>query len=459
MPNRIAFSLGLILSLGSGAAAAQEIPNWPAPPFWQGPTRPSAPDRPDGERVRGTFSAPDRLPFVAITPCRVMDTRGGGQTGAFGPPTFAANEARNVPIPSHPVCTGIPSSAGAYSLNITVTNTGASPFGFIKAWPQGATEPNVSTLNWSSAGQTVANAAVVPASFSGITIRSGNASADVIIDINGYYSYGPGVGNVALGIAALANNTSGTDNVATGILAAVANTTGSSNTAVGAFALESASTANNNTCLGFSALANTTAGNNTAVGYNAGSVITTGAGNILIGPFAGSAITSGSSNILIGSAGSGNESNTIRIGDTANQNNTVIVGIAGQTAVGGVPVLVTGGGRLGTTTSSRRYKRDIHDIAGESDGLMKLRPVAFRYKEDIDPTNLVNYGLIAEEVADIYPDLVANGPDGKPQAVRYHELNALLLNELQKQQHEIARQKDVIDRLQARLAEIEKRLQ
>jgi hypothetical protein len=90
---------------------------------------------------------------------------------------------------------------------------------------------------------------------------------------------------------------------------------------------------------------------------------------------------------------------------------------------------------------------------------MKLRPVAFRYKEDIDPTNLVNYGLIAEEVADIYPDLVANGPDGKPQAVRYHELNALLLNELQKQQHEIARQKDVIDRLQARLAEIEKRLQ
>jgi hypothetical protein len=231
------------------------------------------------------------------------------------------------------------------------------------------------------------------------------------------------------------------------------------NTAVGSLALR-LTTGSQNTAVGYSAGAALTTGNtNTFLGYDAGYQITTGIRNIAIGYFSGQDISTGSNNILIGSTGSANESNTIRIGDPANQNNTVIVGIAGQTAVGGVPVLVTGGGRLGTTTSSRRYKRDIHDIAGESDGLMKLRPVAFRYKEDIDPTNLVNYGLIAEEVADIYPDLVANGPDGKPQAVRYHELNALLLNELQKQQHEIARQKDVIDRLQARLAEIEKRLQ
>src|SRR5207253_1790571 len=119
-------------------------------------------------------------------PCRIMDTRGLGQTGPFGTPTLAANATRNVPIPTHPLCTGIPASAGAYSLNITVTNTGASPFGFIKIWPSGAPEPNVSTLNWSSAGQTIANAAVVQAGTSGaITIRAGNASADVIIDING----------------------------------------------------------------------------------------------------------------------------------------------------------------------------------------------------------------------------------------------------------------------------------
>jgi len=447
---------------------AQEIPNWPAPPFWQAPARPSAPDQVNGERVRGTFGLSDRLPFVAMTPCRVMDTRGLGQTGAFGPPTFAADEVRQVPIPSHPVCTGIPTTAGAYSLNITVTNTGESPFGYIKVWPAGRTEPNVSTLNWSSAGQTVANAAIVPAgSFgTGIQIRAGNASADVIIDINGYYSYGPGPGNIVLGENALGDNTTGSNNVAIGSAAAAFNETGSSNVAIGTTTLLSARTASNNTGVGYSALFSATGGNNTAVGYNAGPNITTGTGNILIGPNAGSAINSGSNNILIGSNGSVNESNTIRIGDAANQNNTVIVGIAGQTSVGGVPVLVNGGGRLGTTTSSRRFKRDIRDMAGESDAIMKLRPVVFRYREEIDPTNLTQYGLIAEEVADVYPDLVANGTDGKPEAIRYQEMNALLLNELQKQrraadaqQCEIERQKDVIDRLQSRLAEIEKRVQ
>jgi hypothetical protein len=195
----------------------------------------------------------------------------------------------------------------------------------------------------------------------------------------------------------------------------------------------------------------TSGSENTFLGYGAGFQITTGMGNIVIGRSAGAAIQTGSHNILIGSNGSANESNTIRIGDTANQNNTVIVGIAGQTAVGGVPVLVTGGGRLGTTTSSRRFKTDIRDMGSESDGLMKLRPVVFRYKEEIDPTSLTQYGLIAEEVADVYPALVANGSDGKPEAIRYQEMNALLLNELQKQRREIAELRSQLTQVQRRL--------
>src|SRR5512132_2060700 len=167
---------------GLGAMQGQElvqeaIANWTAAPFWQ----PPSPHKGKLERVTGeqgieaaaSVSAP--LPFVAITPCRLMDTRNAGQPGAFGPPSLGVDATRNIPIPTHPVCTGIPATAGAYSLNITVTNTGSNPFGFLKVWPQGTTEPNVSTLNWNTGGATVANAAIVPAGTAGgITIKSGN---------------------------------------------------------------------------------------------------------------------------------------------------------------------------------------------------------------------------------------------------------------------------------------------
>jgi len=174
--------------------AQEAIPNWTAAPFWQ----PSSAHKGKMARVEGAVgvegieaaaavSAP--LPFVAITPCRLMDTRNAGQTGPFGPPSLGVDATRNIPVPTHPVCTGIPATAGAYSLNFTVTNTGSNPFGFLKVWPQGTTEPNVSTLNWNTGGATVANAAIVPAGTGGgITVKSGNASSDVIIDINGYYA-------------------------------------------------------------------------------------------------------------------------------------------------------------------------------------------------------------------------------------------------------------------------------
>jgi hypothetical protein len=147
------------------------------------------------------------------------------------------------------------------------------------------------------------------------------------------------------------------------------------------------------------------------------------------------------------------------------QTATFVAGISGTTSSGGVAVFVNGNGQLGTATSSRRVKEDIREIAEESDGLMRLRPVAFRYKPQIDPTGLAQYGLIAEEVADVYPELVVYDREGRPETVRYHLVNALLLNEVQKQHraaeaHEklLDQQKETIDRLEARLERLEARL-
>ena len=227
MKARLSFSsLVLAAVFGFSAVQAQEpvgeaIPNWAAPPFWQ----PSAGGRGPGvsaeqrgvrpERIEALVATTAPLPFIAITPCRLMDTRNAGQPGAFGPPSLGVDVTRDVPVPTHPVCTGIPGTAGAYSLNITVTNTGSHPFGHIKVWPQGAVEPNVSTLNWAAGGVTVANAAIVPAGTAGgITVKSGNASSDVIIDINGYYA-GAVITGVTAGTGLTGGGTSG--NVTLGI--------------------------------------------------------------------------------------------------------------------------------------------------------------------------------------------------------------------------------------------------
>ena len=150
-------------------------------------------------------------------------------------------------------------------------------------------------------------------------------------------------------------------------------------------------------------------------------------------------------------AGTSDESNTIRIGTNGTQKKTFIAGISGTT-VSGADVVVSSTGQLGIATSSARYKRDIHDMGGASAGLMKLRPVSFRYKDD--PSGTLQYGLVAEEVARVYPELVTRGTDGKLQSVRYLELTALLLNELQKQATKLAAQQREIDTLKQQNASI-----
>ena len=163
---------------------------------------------------------------------------------------------------------------------------------------------------------------------------------------------------------------------------------------------------------------------------------------------AGTNIVAGSNNIEIGGVGPSDESNTIRIGFQGTQKKTFIAGISG-TPVLGADVTVDGSGQLGVLPSSARYKRDIHDMGAASTGLMKLRPVSFRYKDD--PSDTLQYGLVAEEVARVYPELVTRDTDGKLQSVRYLEFTALLLNELQKQNNELQKQaKETRQRLETK---------
>ena len=150
----------------------------------------------------------------------------------------------------------------------------------------------------------------------------------------------------------------------------------------------------------------------------------------------------GSYNIYIGNTGRASESDTIRIGHHTSA--TYIAGIPGQTSAGGAAVYVNADGKLGTTTSSRRYKEEIADMDAESDVLLKLRPVSFYYRPELDETHLRQYGLVAEEVAEVAPELVAYDKDGAPQTVRYHFVNAMLLNEVQKQRRRLEAQEDEI---------------
>jgi hypothetical protein len=149
---------------------------------------------------------------------------------------------------------------------------------------------------------------------------------------------------------------------------------------------------------------------------------TTGGGNIAVGAAAGGAITTGSNNIDIGNVGFATDAKTIRIGTKGTQTRAIIAGIVNSPILG-LPVVVNGNGRLGIQASSARFKRDIHDMGEASERLMKLRPVTFRYKED--PAGTVQYGLVAEEVAQVYPELVSYGEDGKPLSVSYHLLPAM----------------------------------
>lgn len=258
------------------------------------------------------------------------------------------------------------------------------------------------------------------------------------------------------------------DNCILGIASANLTLTGNSNTGLGAGVLAALTTGSNNTVMGLAAGGSIDAGDsNILIGRQCGDTITTGNSNVAIGYLAITQLIDGSNNIAIGDqAGSnwtGTESNNIalshigdiadsgviRIGTNGTQVSCFIQGIAGVTVANSAAVLIdTTTGEMGTIASSRRYKENIQDMEQVSARILELRPVTFTYKNDT--TREIHYGLIAEEVDQTLPELVTYNKEGDPETVRYHELPALLLNELQKQHAIIADLSRRLERLETR---------
>jgi trimeric autotransporter adhesin len=260
-----------------------------------------------------------------------------------------------------------------------------------------------------------------------------------------------GIQNTASGSAALGSNTTGVNNTATGYGALFKNTTGIQNTASGVDALQNNTTGSNNTAVGFNALGHIGVelqgilpppNNNIALGWNAGV-------NVGNHPFF-AAINS--DNIDIGNVGSSSDNRIIRIGTPGTQAFTFIAGIHGATASGGVAVYVNSSGQLGTLTSSARFKQDIHSMDNASEAILALKPVTFRYKKELDAEGIPQFGLIAEQVEKVDPDLVARDADGKPYTVRYEAVNAMLLNEFLKEHRKVENQEATITQLKSTVA-------
>jgi trimeric autotransporter adhesin len=231
--------------------------------------------------------------------------------------------------------------------------------------------------------------------------------------------------NTALGTAALFSNTTGGANTAMGYEALASNQAGDWNTAVGFKALLNSAGTYPNDALGHKALvSNTTGSNNTAIGFAALYNNTTGIDNVAVGEFAGSNQTTGFDNVYIGEG---------IFGVAGESNACYIKSIFGQTSTGGVPVFINSDNKLGTATSSKRFKDDIKPMGRASEVLLALKPVTFRYKKAIDPSSTSQFGLVAEEVEKVNPDLVVRDKEGKPYSVRYDQVNAMLLNEFLKE--------------------------
>jgi len=257
--------------------------------------------------------------------------------------------------------------------------------------------------------------------------------------------------NIAVGYGAYPNNAVGSLSTAMGAYALNAFGAGAFETAVGAYALTSANGSDNDTAIGaYAMFANEDGEGNTAVGNFALRRDVHGSDNVAVGYTAGINI-SGDNNIDIGNSGAGADSGVVRIGTSGTQTSFFVAGVNGV-ATGSsdaVPVVIDSNGQLGTINSSQRFKEDIQDMGESSRGLMRLRPVTFRYRKAFDDgSKPLQYGLIAEQVAEVYPDLVVHSADGQVQTVKYQVLDSMLLNEVQRQQAEI-------QLLQARLAKME----
>jgi hypothetical protein len=272
-------------------------------------------------------------------------------------------------------------------------------------------------------------------------------SANTATGVQALFSNTEGTANTATGYQALASNTTGYSNTAVGQQALFSNTTGYENAANGFGALGGNTTGHANTASGWGALAgNTEGGGNTATGYRAlqfnlaginntamgnnALEIASGNLNTALGAGAGQNQTSGSGNVYIGAIVSG----------VAGENDTTYIRNVYDSQASARAVYVNSDNKIGTLSSSRRYKQDIRPMDKASEGIFALKPVTFRYKKEIDRSQALSFGLIAEEVAEISPDLITRDEEGKPQTVRYEAVNGMLLNEFLKEHKRVQEQ-------------------
>jgi hypothetical protein len=269
--------------------------------------------------------------------------------------------------------------------------------------------------------------------------------------------------NTATGLRALFSDTNGGSNTATGVYSLFTNTTGFFNSATGAYSLAHNTDGNGNTANGYSALYFHTAGiDNTATGVDALYFNTTGNSNTAIGGGALFFSTTGSNNTALG-LGAGNNittaDNVIAIGAGVfgeNVSDTCYIGnIFGVTSAGATAVVVNSLGKLGTVVSSQRFKDEIKPMDKASEAILALKPVTFRYKQEIDPARNPQFGLVAEDVEKVNPDLVVRDGEGKVNTVRYEAVNTMLLNEFLKEHKKVEEQAYKLERQNRRIQEQE----
>src|SRR5437667_9205170 len=398
----------LSVTLGGGGSPGPPGPQGPAGP--QGPQGPEGPQGPQGPPGVGVVIT---IPENTAVGDQALVSNVGVLNTATGYKSLFSNASGNYNA-----------AAGAEALRNNTVGQFNDAFGALAQWN------NIDGNSNNALGE--------DALYSNIHASDNTAIGDVALTNNDSTGNGIANFNTAVGAVALSANTDGDSNNAIGASALLANTTGLLNQALGVLALSSNVDGSANIAIGDSAMIGKVHGGyNTMVGTQAGQDLISGDDNIYIGGTAGNGITS--------------EIGTVRIGDPQFVSTCYIAGITGQTSSGGVAVFINANGKLGTLTSSARFKDDIKPMANASESILALKPVTFRYKEEIDPDGIPQFGLVAEDVEKIAPSLVARDKEGKPYSVRYEAVNAMLLNEFLKEHRKV-------QRLEAALAALNERL-
>jgi hypothetical protein len=385
-------------------------------------------------------------------------------------------------------------SGQSYAINDIVSDGNGSSYVALGGIPNSVTDPAGDGAHWALVAAAGAPGAAGPAGAAGPVGQTGPAGAtgpqgpagvgitlstsNTAAGVNAMPATDDYAGNSAFGASALNANATNLGNYANSAFGAgaLANANATFNSAFGSMTLGANTTGGANSAFGAQSMsANTIGSSNTALGADSLEAVTTGNQNIGIGIDAGQYLTTGSHNIYVGAvAADPAETNVIRIGTSqaavfstsgtyTPATQTYIAGISGTLVQNGAGVVVDSDGHLGVVSSSRRYKEAIEPMADASDRLLQLRPVKFRYRQpDAKGDKPVQYGLIAEEVAEAFPELVVVNPEGQPETVAYHLLPALLLNEWQKEhrasqraQAELAAQRKVVVALRAKAAELD----